>query len=224
MKGACDGGLHIPHSTRRLAGSKGEGKEIKYDAEAHRSRIFGLHVSRYMTELQEEDPDKYSAHFSQYEKARVSPSAIEEMYKQAHIRIRRSPDRLKKERVHDPVRIRQGSCIKTSKKSYTRHTKLTLQERKARVAQKVRRRCRASVVFRNLLLCARGYARLISFFSLLCLTVCRLRSWQKRLQNRNIIRIVLIREVAILRMGLRLISTLYLLFVVCYPICVFYNC
>lgn len=48
LKGACDGGLDIPHNTKRFPGfSKEEGND-KYDAGKHRERIFGVHVDKYM--------------------------------------------------------------------------------------------------------------------------------------------------------------------------------
>merc|ERR1711959_728348 len=54
LKGAADGGLHIPHSTKRFPGYKG-GDDASYDAEFHKARIFGGHVSEYMESLEEED-------------------------------------------------------------------------------------------------------------------------------------------------------------------------
>jgi large subunit ribosomal protein L5e len=41
-----DGGIDIPHSEKRFAGFKKDGKEL--DAEVHRSYIFGGHVANYM--------------------------------------------------------------------------------------------------------------------------------------------------------------------------------
>lgn len=136
MKGACDGGLHIPHSNTRFAGFSG-GKEGSYDAEKHRERIFGIHVANYMKLMQEEAPDKFETHFSQYIKAGVSADNIEAMYKNAHAKIRSNPERVKTPRAHEPVHIRQGSVIKTSKGSYTRRTKLTCEQRKERVMKKM---------------------------------------------------------------------------------------
>merc|ERR1711991_1151497 len=52
LKGAVDGGLYVPHSDKRFSGYD-KGAE-KMDAEAHRSRILGQHVSEYMEEEEEE--------------------------------------------------------------------------------------------------------------------------------------------------------------------------
>ena len=47
LKGAVDGGLHIPHSTKNFPGFKAadeKGGESEYDAEAHKEKIFGNHA------------------------------------------------------------------------------------------------------------------------------------------------------------------------------------
>merc|ERR1711935_1248892 len=59
LKGAVDGGLHIPHNNKLFPGYKpaeDEGAEAEYDAEAHKEKIFGSHVKEYMEMMQEEDP------------------------------------------------------------------------------------------------------------------------------------------------------------------------
>ncbi|OXB70360.1 UNVERIFIED_CONTAM: hypothetical protein H355_002217 [Colinus virginianus] len=138
MKGAVDGGLHVPHSVKRFPGyKKEEGGEGSYDAEAHRRRIFGLHVAEYMRQLQEEDPEKYNTQFSQYVKEKLGPDDIENMYKEAHKRIRANPEAVKKpERKNPPQHVRQGNTIKTSSGQYVRHVKLTKAQRRERVQKK----------------------------------------------------------------------------------------
>lgn len=54
MKGACDGGLYVPHKWRCFPGATKEEKDWKYNAEVHRKRIYGLHIQEYMTYLNEE--------------------------------------------------------------------------------------------------------------------------------------------------------------------------
>lgn len=49
MKGANDGGIDIPHSTRRFPGYDDEAKE--FHAEVHRKHIMGIHVADYMKHL-----------------------------------------------------------------------------------------------------------------------------------------------------------------------------
>jgi large subunit ribosomal protein L5e len=69
MKGACDGGLNVPHSVKRFPGfQKGETKKnSKYDAAVHRDRIFGVHVDAYMEKLKEQSEDLYQKQFSQWD-------------------------------------------------------------------------------------------------------------------------------------------------------------
>lgn len=50
MKGAADGGLDIPHSTKRFPGFDEDSGE--FSAETHRKYIMGGHVADYMTHLQ----------------------------------------------------------------------------------------------------------------------------------------------------------------------------
>lgn len=61
MKGACDGGLNVPHSVRRFPGfKKGSSKrKNKYKADVHRDRIFGVHIDEYMKKLKEQGNDVY---------------------------------------------------------------------------------------------------------------------------------------------------------------------
>ena len=94
MKGAVDGGLDIPHTEKRFPGySRGEGKDTKpsFDPTVLKKRIFGGHVSTYMTEMQEEDPDKFAAHFSEYAKTGKTPADMEKLYAAAHAAIRKNP-------------------------------------------------------------------------------------------------------------------------------------
>jgi hypothetical protein len=51
MKGAVDGGIDIPHSTKRFPGYDDESKD--FNADVHRKHIFGVHVADYMKHLQE---------------------------------------------------------------------------------------------------------------------------------------------------------------------------
>lgn len=138
MKGACDGGLHIPHSNKRFPGfTKGsEGAEDSYSPEAHRARIFGQHVADYMRMLKEDDPERFQAQFSQYIRAKVDADSIEDMYKQAFQKIRENPDPVRKEK-REVKRVRQGAMIKTVKSQYVRNIKIDRKTRRERVLKKV---------------------------------------------------------------------------------------
>lgn len=122
LKGACDGGIFIPHGDNRFPASKNE-----FNPEQLKKYIFGTHVAEYMKNMQEEDIDKYKAHFNDYIKNKINPDDIEKMYLNAHQKIRENPERITKNK--DQV-----------KKFQTKHQKpkkLTANERRKRVKDKL---------------------------------------------------------------------------------------
>uniref|UniRef100_A0A8C6FLS0 Large ribosomal subunit protein uL18 C-terminal eukaryotes domain-containing protein n=1 Tax=Moschus moschiferus TaxID=68415 RepID=A0A8C6FLS0_MOSMO len=121
LKGAVDGGLSIPHSTKRFPGYDSESKE--FSAEVHRKHIMGQNVADYMRYLIEEDEDAYKKQFSQYIKNNVTPDMMEEMYKKAHAAIRENPVYEKKPK-------------KEVKKKRWNRPKMSLAQKKDRVAKK----------------------------------------------------------------------------------------
>ena len=81
LKGACDGGIDVPHSNKRFPGytrakvevvtnkrgkatDQAEKTDAKYDAKVHRDRIMGVQVTKYMNEMKKEDLEKSKRHFS----------------------------------------------------------------------------------------------------------------------------------------------------------------
>lgn len=123
MKGAVDGGLNIPHSTKRFPGYDNESKS--FNAEVHRSHIFGAHVADYMRSLEEEDPEAFKRQFSQYIKLGINADQIEGLFRNAHAAIRANPEKEKK-----PVKAPPATTKRWNRR------KLTLAERKNRIAQK----------------------------------------------------------------------------------------
>lgn len=121
LKGAADGGLDIPHSEKRFPGYDRDAKE--YDAEMHKERIFGGHVGEYMEYLDEEDNQKYQEHFRLFIAADVDADGLEELYESCHAAIRENP-------------ASEKAAEHTADKSFKRKSKLTLDERKARVQAK----------------------------------------------------------------------------------------
>jgi len=105
LKGATDGGLNVPHSTKRFVGYSSEGKQL--DAGVLRKYIFGGHVAEYMEKLSEEDPEKYKKQFSQYAKNGITHDKVEEVYKKLHASIRADPTYKKKERTQ-PAKKYEG--------------------------------------------------------------------------------------------------------------------
>jgi len=122
LKGAADGGLEIPHSTKRFPGYDNEAGE--FNAEVHRDHIFGKHVADYMTMLKDDDDDDaYKRQFSRFIKNGITPETLEEMYKKAHAAIREDPSHTKKESV------REGKVKRWNR------AKISRQQRQARVKQ-----------------------------------------------------------------------------------------
>jgi len=142
LKGAVDGGLHIPHTNKKFPGFKPaeeKGQEPEYDADAHKEKIFGSHVKEYMEMLQEEDPTKYEAHFSKFIENDIDADKIEEMYTDAHEKIREDPDHEPAEKK-DIKHERDGEQISSSDGTqHVRSIKITLEARRAKVAAKIQR-------------------------------------------------------------------------------------
>jgi len=124
MKGAADGGLHVPHSTRRFPGYDAEKKEFK--ADIHRRHIFGLNIANYMKTLQAEDDDAYKRQFSKYIANGITADSVETMYKKAHAEIKKDPEAKKVEKKK-PADYKQKRWTKAS---------LTREQRVDRVKQK----------------------------------------------------------------------------------------
>jgi len=120
LKGAVDGGLDIPHSTRRFPGYDAEAGEFK--AEVHRDHIFGKHVADYMAALKEDDDEAYRRQFSGFIKAGVESEAVEGMYKASHEAIRADPS--PKEKTEFAGKVKRWNRAKISR-----------QQRQARVKQ-----------------------------------------------------------------------------------------
>jgi len=140
LKGAVDGGLHIPHNNKNFPGYKApeeKGAESEYDAEAHKAKIFGEHVKEYMEMMQEEDSTKYEAHFAKYIENDIDAEKMEDMYTEAHTKIREDPEykpaepkNLTHEHKGNKVTISDGT-------DHVRSVKLSLKQRRAKVAAKI---------------------------------------------------------------------------------------
>ncbi|KAH8916705.1 hypothetical protein BT69DRAFT_1313966 [Atractiella rhizophila] len=89
LKGASDGGILIPHSENRFPGYDPESKEL--DSEVLKNYIYGLHVSEYMESLEEEDDERFKKQFAKYMEEDISSADIEDIYKEAHQKIREDP-------------------------------------------------------------------------------------------------------------------------------------
>jgi len=142
MKGACDGGLEIPHSDTRFAGYQTpEGEEAQLHPDVLRKYLFGGHVAEYMKLLKKSSPDKYKRQFSRYIEKGINPDELESIYQKAHAAIRADPVATAKPRN---LRNKEKKALKEKgeklpvkgkPKRYNR-TKKSLAEFKARIHQK----------------------------------------------------------------------------------------
>jgi len=132
LKGACDGGLNVPHNSRRFPGTKKEDGEYVPNAETHREYIFGGHVGKYMSTLAEEGTE--SCMFSQYQEAGVDADGLEDMYKNLHAAIRKDPSK-----AANP--LQKGYFAKREKavKAGTEHEKKFYRAQRTSKAQKMAR-------------------------------------------------------------------------------------
>jgi len=124
MKGAADGGLHIPHSVKRFPGYDNDKKEFK--ADVHRRHIFGLNVASYMKDLQA-DEETYKRQFSKYIANGITSESVEAMYKKAHAEIRKDPEAKPSTKPAKPAGFKQKRWNKAS---------LTREQRVDKVKQK----------------------------------------------------------------------------------------
>jgi len=141
MKGAADGGLHVPHNTKRFPGYKApeeRGADAEYNAEAHRDRIVGQHVADYMESMEEDNDAKYQQHFSKFIEAGIGADDVVEMYEKAHEAIRADPEH-KKKVSSCPKPVRSGHKITSGDKSWTAKARLSKKDRKNRCQEKIRK-------------------------------------------------------------------------------------
>jgi large subunit ribosomal protein L5e len=138
LKGATDGGLHVPHSGKRFPGSvknEGPGSEWEPNAEVHRDYIFGQHVARYQTQLKEDDEATYNKRFSRYIAAGISPDDIEQMYTDAHAAIRAEPNKPRGDNELGYFKVRKHSKKDKYPAKRWKLTKRAREQRQARIVQ-----------------------------------------------------------------------------------------
>jgi large subunit ribosomal protein L5e len=125
MKGGSDGGIRIPHSPAKFFGYDSANPD-SFDEKALRDRIFGKNISEYMISLRDNEPEKYKKQFSDYIRKGVEPEDIEKVYEAAFDKIRLDCEKKEKENKFDYSVFRQY-----------KKTKLPVEERKRRVAEKL---------------------------------------------------------------------------------------
>lgn len=130
LKGACDGGLYIPHSNKRFPGFKKTADGETYDAKKHRERIFGAHVDNYMKKLKKESNEDYQKQFSVWIKCLEGSKvdSVEKLFTKIQDSIRKNPDFVKKDAKKDKPK---REFLKK------RQVKLNRAQRKERVQKKI---------------------------------------------------------------------------------------
>jgi len=141
LKGAVDGGLNVPHNSKRFPGTEMSDKEVKPNAEVHKKYILGGHVSEYMKKLSEdEDKDAFKRQFGRYAKAGISADDLADVYTKAHAAIRKAPfakrDPLEKGRFGTRKEAKVVPKDGFKKKSF-KATAITVKQRKARIKHKL---------------------------------------------------------------------------------------
>jgi len=163
LKGAVDGGIHVPHNTKRFPGYHLEKKEAAtgkrgkqvvekgktngtYNAKEHRDHILGNHVQTYMDLLKKKNKDLFKKQFSKWEACLTKAKAAntEALYKKVHAEIRKNPDRVKADKkapVRKQIKKAAGQLIQedSKKKKWLRQYRLSNAERKARVTAKIQK-------------------------------------------------------------------------------------
>jgi len=142
LKGACDGGLHVPHSNKRFPGFKKDGDKEIYNSKLHRERIFGGHVQNYMKTLKS-DAEAYKRQFSKWDAVlkKAGADSLEKLYTKAHEEIKKNPARpAKKDKKKVAIKYsdKKRTIVEVAGgKKYRRDRRLTNEERKKRVEQKI---------------------------------------------------------------------------------------
>lgn len=143
LKGATDGGLHVPHSVKKFPGfSKDkDNKKTTFAADVHRDRIFGVHVDNYMKTLKKESAEAYQKQFSQWDKCLQENKAksVEELMTKVFDKIKAEPLFVKAaKKIYKPKFLNEKkTLVQSGSKQYKREVKLTKEEREQRVEKKI---------------------------------------------------------------------------------------
>jgi len=145
LKGAVDGGIHIPHSDKIFPKTKTDKKGGK-DAKAGnllRDRIFGNHIQSYIEQLRKnpQPAGENDQQFKMVEKnmAEAKVKTLEELYKKVHASIRAKPEKVKSvpKTVKHTKDATDANVFVVNGKKYRKDIKLTNEQRKKRVQEKI---------------------------------------------------------------------------------------
>merc|ERR1712048_557804 len=90
-----------------------------------------------MEMMQEEDPTKYEAHFARFITEGIEPDKLEDMYSEAHQKIREDPTGKEAESKSITHEHKGNKVTCSDGTEHTRSVKLSLKQRKAKVAAKI---------------------------------------------------------------------------------------
>ena len=142
LKGACDGGLHVPHSVRKFPGfSKGKSKkDSKYDAGIHKKRIYGVHIDDYMKSLKKDDAESYNKQFALWDAnlKKAGVQTVEALFTKVFDAIKKNSERPKNTKTKRPAAYEDSTktTVLTAKGKYRRDRRLTHAQRATRVQEK----------------------------------------------------------------------------------------
>ena len=122
---------------------KKDDEEEEFDGSVLRDRIFGKHVQTWM-EQYDKKKDKQPYQFSQWKECLKKSGCkdIESLYKKVHAEIRKNPDRPEKKDEKPTYKRKEGDkniVIAPNGKEFRRDVRLTNQQRKERVADKIQK-------------------------------------------------------------------------------------
>jgi len=88
--------------------------------------------------LAEEDPTKYEAHFSKYIAGDIDGEKLEDMYTEAHSKIREDPEHeLAEKKGITHTKGEDNQFTSSDGTEHVRSKKITLEQRRAKVAAKI---------------------------------------------------------------------------------------
>jgi large subunit ribosomal protein L5e len=136
LKGACDGGLDIPHNDRRFPGTSKSGKDYNADPDVVKKYIFGGHVAEYMETLEEDDEEAFKKQFARFIEAGIGSGDLEGIYQECHKAIRADPFKKRADNELGRFKTREGAKPEPVKKQWNMKKK-SIEQRMGRVKQKL---------------------------------------------------------------------------------------
>lgn len=136
LKGACDGGLDIPHNDRRFPGTSKSGKDYNADPDVVKKYIFCGHVAEYMETLEEDDEEAFKKQFARFIEAGIGSGDLEGIYQECHKAIRADPFKKRADNELGRFKTREGAKPEPVKKQWNMKKK-SIEQRMGRVKQKL---------------------------------------------------------------------------------------